>query len=273
MGAGDSICCDLGQTRSYLFPLSAFLSLTFSTWICAHKENSNFLLCVFLSTQSVGSQFLSQEKDVVQISLDCLAGTDPYGVISPFLKNSIYIQCNSKKFCFEERAKYFDALLCHCECFMRDTLLGISNDLSLECSFWSGVHPVQLPGSASSATPDSTRCSSHGRQDRGLPMGVFGAAMGVLGAVGYPVCCPCTALLQCIIRAELKMAAGIWFGFSSCILYPWEAQRRAAANGAVIWVPGITAEKDTFLPLRLTLFHAQRTLRKPRNRHVGLELR
>lgn len=37
--------------------------------------------------------------------------------------------------------------------------------------------------------------------------------MGVWGAVGYPACCPCTALLQCIIRAELKMAAGIWFLF------------------------------------------------------------
>lgn len=36
-------------------------------------------------------QFLSQEKDVVQISLDCLAGTDPHGVISPFLKKTPFI--------------------------------------------------------------------------------------------------------------------------------------------------------------------------------------
>lgn len=78
-------------------------------------------------------------------------------------KTSLYIQCNSKKFCFEERAKYFEALLCHCEYFMRDTLLGISNDLSLECSFWSGVHPVQLPGSASSTTPWQTgQGAAHG---------------------------------------------------------------------------------------------------------------
>lgn len=59
-------------------------------------------------------------------------------------------------------------------------------------------------------------------QDRGLPV-------GVLGAVGYPACCPCTALPQCIIRAELKMAAGIWF------LFLYFVSLGSAAQGCYKW--------------------------------------
>jgi len=46
-GTSNDISCNPGQTRLSLFPLFAFLPLTLSTQICAHKEKGNFLLCVF----------------------------------------------------------------------------------------------------------------------------------------------------------------------------------------------------------------------------------
>lgn len=145
----------------------------------------------------------SEEKDVVQISLDCLAGTDSNGVISPFLKNSISIQYNSKKNLFWRKSKIFWCLALplwmlyerHTSGDFRWFIYGVlilGWCPSRAASTHSWQHQVPFPWAARTGV-----C---------LPVGVW-------GAVGYPACCPCTALLQCIIRAELKMAAGIWFLF------------------------------------------------------------
>lgn len=108
-------------------------------------------------------------------------------------------------------------------------------------------------------TPDSTRCSSQEQPGQGSACGGFGgcglpsvlplhspAAMhyqgraedGSKNLVSLPVFC---LLGKC--SAEL-LQMGLCYGFNDI-------------------VPGVTAEKQAFLPLHLTLFHAQRTLKNP----------
>lgn len=55
-------------------------------------------------------------------------------------------------------------------------------------------------------------------------------------------------------RSAGLLQMGLWYGFNDI-------------------VPGVTAGKETFLLVHLTLFHAEKTLKKPRNLHVGHELR
>lgn len=79
-----------------------------------------------------------------------------------------------QKFCFEEKAKKFDALLCHCECFMRG-ILGFQTIYLLSVDF--GVVSICCSSLAwqPAPTPNGTRCSSYQHPGQGSACGSFGS--------------------------------------------------------------------------------------------------